>query len=439
LNPEPLQRLLEKIAGRHAVVAVIGLGYVGLPVCLRFAEVGFPAIGLDIDAAKVKSVRRGQSYISHIAPARIAGALRQKTLRASTDMAEVAAADAVILCLPTPLKGNNEPDMRYVLDTADTIAPHLRPGQIVSLESTTYPGATEEDLLPRLVRDGLNVGENFFLVFSPEREDPANPDYHTAVIPKICGGVTGRCLQAGTALYGAIVEQVVPVSGTRAAELSKLLENTYRAVNIALVNELKMLADKMDLDIFEIVRAAATKPFGFTAFHPGPGLGGHCIPIDPFYLYWKARQYGFDARFIRLAGEINTAMPAYVIAKIAAALEAAGKPLARARILVLGIAYKKNIDDIRESPGLEIIARLRQAGAEVQYSDPHVPRTPPTRKHDLGLQSIAVNSATLAQYDCVAVVTDHDAFDWGLIEKESALIVDSRGVFAPVAGKIVRA
>jgi len=266
---DSLHQLLDKINRRRATVAVIGLGYVGLPVCLRFAEVGFPAIGLDIDAAKVKSVRRGQSYISHIASARIAGALQRKTLRASTDMAEVAAADAVILCLPTPLRDNDEPDMRYVLDTADAIAPHLRPGQIVSLESTTYPGATEEDLLPRLARDGLSVGENFFLVFSPEREDPANPDYHTAVIPKICGGVTGRCLQAGIALYSAIVKQVVPTSGTRAAELSKLLENTYRAVNIALVNELKMLADKMGLDIFEIVRAAATKPFGFTAFRVG--------------------------------------------------------------------------------------------------------------------------------------------------------------------------
>lgn len=436
---DSLHQLLDKINRRRATVAVIGLGYAGLPVCLRFAEVGFSTIGVDRDAAKVEHINRGRSYIAHIAAARIAAALQKKNLRASTDPAAVAEADAVILCLPTPLKDNNEPDMHYVLDTADAIAPHLRPGQIVSLESTTYPGATEEDLLPRLARDGLSVGENFFLVFSPEREDPANPDYHTAVIPKICGGVTGRCLQAGVALYGAIVERVVPTSGARAAELSKLLENTYRAVNIALVNELKMLADKMGLDIFEIVRAAATKPFGFTAFHPGPGLGGHCIPIDPFYLSWKARQHGFNARFIQLAGEINTAMPNYVMEKTAAALEAAGKPLAGARILVLGVAYKKNIDDTRESPGLEIISRLQKSGARVDYSDPHVPRAPHTRKHTLNLQSITLTAAAVARFDCAVVVTDHDDFDWELIKKNSALIIDSRGVFTPAAGKIVRA
>lgn len=436
---DSLRQLLDKINRRRATVAVIGLGYAGLPVCLRFAEVGFSTIGVDRDAAKVECINRGRSYIAHIAAARIAGALRKKTLRAATDPAAVAGADAVILCLPTPLKDNNEPDMHYVLDTADAIAPHLRPGQIVSLESTTYPGATEEDLLPRLARDGLSVGKNFFLVFSPEREDPANPDHHTAVIPKICGGVTHRCLQAGVALYGAIVERVVPMSGARAAELSKLLENTYRAVNIALVNELKMLADKMGLDIFEIVRAAATKPFGFAAFHPGPGLGGHCIPIDPFYLSWKARQHGFNARFIQLAGEINTAMPNYVMEKTAAALQAAGKALAGARILVLGAAYKKNIDDTRESPGLEIISQLQKAGARVDYSDPHVPRTPRTRKHALNLQSLALTAEAVARFDCVVVVTDHDDFDWDLIKKNSALIIDSRGVFTPVAGKIVRA
>ena len=439
---EPLQTLLADIAARRTTVAVIGLGYAGLPLALRFAEVGFAVIGIDHDRERVALLEDGRSGLAHIDDQRVAAvaATGSGRFRATTEVARVADAGAVLLCLPTPLDERREPDLSAVLDIARAIAPHLRAGQLVALESTTWPGTTEEALLPRLLEaNELRVGESLFVVFSPEREDPGNPRYGAANTPRICGGVTPRCLEAGVALYQTVVEEVVPVSGTRTAEMAKLLENTYRSVNIALVNELKMLSDRMGLDIFEIVRAAATKPFGFIPFYPGPGTGGHCIPVDPLYLAFKARQYEVPMRMVELADQVHNALPGYVAARTAGALEQAGKTLAGARVLVLGVAYKKNIDDIRESPGLRILAQLQQAGARVSYTDPYVPMV--TLPHDAAavLHSVPADDATVRACDCVVIATDHDAFDWEAIGKTASLIVDCRGVFTPRQGRVVRA
>lgn len=434
----PKQTLLAKIADRSAVVGICGLGYVGLPLSLRFAQAGFRVIGFDIDRAKIEALNAGHSYIGHIGDAPVAAA-RAAGFEATDDFARAGEADALIICVPTPLKHNREPDLGFVIATVDALAPHLRAGQLLSLESTTYPGTTEEELRPRIERRGLTVGKDVFLVFSPEREDPGNPDFDTRRIPKLCGGSTPECLEVGVALYGAAIDKVVPVSSTRVAEMAKLLENIHRAVNIGLVNEMKVVADAMGIDIHEVIRAAATKPFGFVPYWPGPGFGGHCIPIDPYYLSWKAKQHGVEARFIELAGEVNRAMPEWVVGKLEAALKARGQSLPGSRVLVLGIAYKKNIDDTRESPAVKIMELLVQRGATAAYSDPHVPSFPKMREHHFELGSVTLTLKAVAGYDALVLATDHDAFDYPMLLKHSRLIVDARGVYRESAPNLVRA
>ncbi|MDH4229802.1 MAG: nucleotide sugar dehydrogenase [Nitrospirota bacterium] len=431
--------LIEKLRRREAVIGVIGLGYVGLPLVRRYLDVGYKVRGFDVDPAKPAALHAGTRYIEHIDPAPLLAAVREGRLDATTEYGRVAECDAIILCVPTPLTEHREPDLSYVIGSAESVIPHMRPGQVLSLESTTYPGTTDEELLPRLEAAGFAVGTEVFLVYSPEREDPANPNFSTRTIPKVVGGVTAACLEVGVALYGQIIDTVVPVSSARAAEMTKILENTYRAVNIALVNELKLVAERMGVDIFEVIRAAATKPFGFTPFFPGPGLGGHCIPIDPFYLTWKAREYGVNTRFIELAGEVNTAMPTHVVERIAEALNDRGRAVRGARVLVLGVAYKKNVDDMRESPSVVIIEQLLGRGAHVEYADPHVPNIPPMRKHCLEMSATPLNSETLSHFDCVLVATDHDRFDWELIRLHAPLIVDARGRFVADGARIYRA
>jgi UDP-N-acetyl-D-glucosamine dehydrogenase len=433
-----LAQLIEKLERRTAVIGIIGLGYVGLPLSLRYAQAGFRVLGIDIDPAKVARLNAGASYIEHISSTAIGAALAAG-FEATSDIARAAEADALIICVPTPLNAYREPDLSFVLATIEALLPSLHAGQVVSLESTTYPGTTDEELRPRLASCGLTVGEDIFLVFSPEREDPGNPDFETRTIPKVCGGDTAACLRAGIALYSPAIDQVVPVSSTRAAELTKLLENIHRAVNIGLVNEMKIIADKMEIDIHEVIRAAATKPFGFTPYYPGPGLGGHCIPIDPFYLTWKARQYGLHTRFIELAGEINSDMPHWVIGKLADALNARSRAIRGSRILVLGIAYKKNVEDMRESPSVELMEILRAKGALVDYSDPHVPVFPPMREHHFDLASVPLTAASIASYDVLLLATSHSAFDYPLIQRHAALIVDTRGVWLERLPNVVKA
>lgn len=430
--------LIQKFQNKNAVIGIVGLGYVGLPLMLRYIEVGYKVIGFDIDQSKADALSQGKSYIEHISEASIRDAVKNG-FEATTDFKRVSEADALILCVPTPLNKYREPDLSFVLDTTDSLVPYLRGGQVVSLESTTYPGTTDEELLPRVESRGLKVGRDIFLVFSPEREDPGNPNFTTRTIPKVCGGHTADCLEVGLALYGQVIDKVVPVSSTRAAELTKLLENIHRAVNIGLVNEMKIVADKMGIDIHEVIRAAATKPFGFVPYYPGPGLGGHCIPIDPFYLTWKAREYGVHTRFIELAGEVNSSMPDYVVAKVASALNTAKKAINGSRILVLGIAYKKNVDDMRESPSVMLMEKLRDLGAGVTYSDPHIPTFPKMREHHFELSSIPLTHATLSSYDCVLLATDHDKFDYELIKASAKLIVDSRGRYLASVDHIVKA
>jgi UDP-N-acetyl-D-glucosamine dehydrogenase len=435
---EHLTELISRLENRTAVIGIVGLGYVGMPLMLRYVSVGFKVLGFDIDAAKVDKLNAGRSYIAHIPSRQVEKALADG-FEASTDFTRVAEADALIICVPTPLNAYREPDLSYVLGTTEALLPHMRPGQIVSLESTTYPGTTEEELQPRIESRGLTVGQDVFLVFSPEREDPGNPDFDTRTIPKVCGGVTPACLRAGIALYSPAIDRVVPVSSTRAAELTKLLENIHRAVNIGLVNEMKIIADKMEIDIHEVIRAAATKPFGFTAYYPGPGLGGHCIPIDPFYLTWKARQFGLHTRFIELAGEINSDMPYWVIGKLTEALNQRCRSIKGSRVLVLGIAYKKDVEDMRESPSVELMEILRDKGAEVDYSDPHVPVFPTMREHHFDLSSVALTAASIASYDVVLLATSHSAFDYDLIQNNAQLIVDTRGVYLTPLANIVKA
>ena len=430
--------LLDKIASKKAVVGIVGLGYVGLPLMLRFAEVGYRVLGFDIDQGKVNALNAGASYIEHIPADKIASA-RSQGFEATTDFSRAGEADTLILCVPTPLNKYREPDISFIIDTIEALKPYLREGHLVSLESTTYPGTTDEELLPRIESRGLKVGEQAFLVFSPEREDPGNPDFTTRTIPKVCGGATAACQEVGLALYGAVIDKVVPVSSTRAAEMTKLLENIHRAINIGLVNEMKVVADRMDIDIHEVIRAAATKPFGFVPYYPGPGLGGHCIPIDPFYLTWKAREYGVHTRFIELAGEVNSAMPDYVVAKVASALNQRKKAINGSRILVLGIAYKKNVDDMRESPSVFLMEKLRDLGAEIAYSDPHVPVFPKMREHHFDLASVPLTPASIAGFDCVLLATDHDKFDYPMIKASAKLIVDSRGKYLERADHIVKA
>lgn len=430
--------LLQKLNEKKATIGVVGLGYVGLPLMLRYCEVGYKVIGFDIDQRKVDLLRNGESYIEHIPSQAIEKALAQG-VEPTADFSRAAEADALILCVPTPLNKYREPDLSFVLDTTDSLTSYLRPSQVISLESTTYPGTTDEELLPRVESRGLKVGKDIFLVYSPEREDPGNINFTTRTIPKVCGGTTPACLEVGLALYGQVIDKVVPVSSTRAAELTKLLENIHRAVNIGLVNEMKIVADKMDIDIHEVIRAAATKPFGFVPYYPGPGLGGHCIPIDPFYLTWKAREYGVHTRFIELAGEVNSSMPDYVIAKVASALNLCKKAINGSRILVLGIAYKKNVDDMRESPSVMLMEKLRDLGADISYSDPHLPTFPMMREHSFELSSVSLTPENLSAYDCVLLATDHDKFDYELIKANARLIVDSRGRYLASADHIVKA
>ncbi len=441
--------IIRKIKEYQAVVGIVGLGYVGLPLMLRFTEVGFPVLGFDIDEAKVAKLNNGESYIGHIPSAAIAAKRQQEVqleggktvplFDATSDYSRASAADVLILCVPTPLNRHREPDLSFVRHTIESLQPYLRRGHIISLESTTYPGTTEEELRSRIEKSGFVIGKDVFLVYSPEREDPGNPIYNTENIPKVCGGSTKACLEVGQALYSMVVGQVVPLSSTRAAELTKLLENIYRAVNIGLVNELKIVADRMGIDIREVIDAAATKPFGFTPFYPGPGLGGHCIPIDPFYLTWKAREYGINTRFIELAGEVNTAMPHWVVGKVTDALNEKGQSLKGAKILVLGLAYKKNVDDPRESPAMEIMEILRSKGAHLCYSDPHVPVFPPMRRHQFELQSVELTPEALQHLDCVLLITDHDDFPYDLIAAHASLIVDTRGVYRDDEPNVVKA
>lgn len=430
--------VIQKFNDKTAKVGIVGLGYVGLPLAIRYSEAGYKVIGFDIDPSKVTAINQGKSYIEHIPAISIQNAVAQG-FEPTCDFSRASEADALILCVPTPLNQYREPDLSFVLNTTDSLLPYLRPGQVVSLESTTYPGTTDEELLPRVQSQGLKAGEDVFLVYSPEREDPGNPNFSTRTIPKVCGGYTPNCLEAGLALYGQVIDKVVPVSSTRAAELTKLLENIHRAVNIGLVNEMKIVADKMDIDIHEVIRAAATKPFGFVPYYPGPGLGGHCIPIDPFYLTWKAREYGVNTKFIELAGEVNSSMPDYVVSKVGAGLNLLKKAVNGSRILVLGISYKKNIDDMRESPSVMLMEKLRDLGAEVSYSDPHVPVFPKMRRHKFDLKSVTLDHETIAGYDCVLLATDHDKFDYNLIKKAAKLIVDSRGRYQQPAQHIIKA
>jgi UDP-N-acetyl-D-glucosamine dehydrogenase len=439
---DQFQRLMKKIEDRKAVIGVIGLGYVGLPLVREFTRGGAKVIGFDIDRAKVASLMAGRSYIEHIPSATVAAIVKSGRFEATSDFRRIREADCVIICVPTPLTKNREPDMSYIEKTSRAVAATLRKGQLVVLESTTYPGTTREVTLPLLAGGGLEAGKDFFLAFSPEREDPGRKDYSTKTIPKVVGGLDERSLKAAVACYQIAVDKVVPVSSCEAAEAAKILENTYRCVNIALVNELKVLFDRMGIDVWEVIRAASTKPFGFTPFYPGPGLGGHCIPIDPFYLSWKARQYGLTTRFIELAGEVNVTMPRYVITRLMEALNERGRSLKGSKVLVLGLAYKKDVDDVRESPSLELIELLKHYGAKVDYNDPHVPRTHKMREHDLKMSSVPLTAGRLRGYDAAIISTDHGAYDYSFIVANSRLVVDTRNATRSVAAgreKIVKA
>lgn len=420
--------LEDKLSRQEAVVAVIGMGYVGLPLALNFARAGLSTIGLDIDPEKVRTLNAGGSYIEHIDADRIAAVREAGTFEATSDFARLHAADAIIICVPTPLTKHRDPDLSYVINTVESLLPHLRAGQLVSLESTTYPGTTDEELLPRIAAKGFTIGEDFHLVFSPEREDPGNPNFTNSTIPKVIGGVTPACLRAGLALYGKVCVQLVPVSSPRTAEFTKLLENIYRSVNIGLVNEMKVVADHMGVDIWEVIEAAKTKPFGFTPFYPGPGLGGHCIPIDPFYLTWKAKEYQLHTRFIELAGEVNESMPHYVVRRVVETLNAQRKAVKGSRILLLGLAYKSNVDDCRESPAFRLLDLLSEQGAELDYYDPHVPKVPRTREHAqwASKPSIPWTREAVSGYDCTVIVTAHRAYRLEEIVEWCDPIVDTR-------------
>lgn len=436
--PSYKDALIGKFASREAVIGIVGLGYVGLPLMLRYNGIGFRVVGIDIDSSKVDTLNQGKSYIEHISSQSVSKAV-ETGFEATTDFSRASECDALILCVPTPLNKYREPDMSFVINTVNALKPHFRHGHLISLESTTYPGTTEEELLPRAEEGGLKVGEDIFLVYSPEREDPGNPNFETRTIPKVVGGHTPNCREAGEALYKPAIDQVVLVSSTKVAEMTKLLENIHRAVNIGLVNEMKVVADRMGIDIFEVVDAAATKPFGFTPYYPGPGLGGHCIPIDPFYLTWKAREYGLHTRFIELSGEVNQAMPEYVVSKTMDGLNQHGKALKASKVLVLGIAYKKNVDDMRESPSVEIMELLEAKGATVAYSDPHVPHFPKMREHHFELSSEPMTAENLATFDVVILATDHDRFDYDMILNNARLLVDTRGKYRASTANVIKA
>lgn len=432
--------LKEKIENKSAIVGIIGLGYVGLPLALEFSHKGFTVIGFDVDDKKIPILNAGNSYIKHIKSEKIKNAVENENFSATNDFARLPEVDAVLICVPTPLNEHREPDMTYIENSAKIVSTYFRKDQLVVLESSTYPGTTNEIILPLLQhpisqngnKEEWVVGKDFYLAFSPEREDPNNPDFNTSTIPKVVGGVTPECLEVTLALYNQVIVKTVPVSSTHAAEATKLLENIYRSVNIALVNELKMVFDRMDIDVWEVINAAKTKPFGFQAFYPGPGLGGHCIPIDPFYLTWKAREFDTNTKFIELAGEINTFQPYYVINRVSEALNTMRKTLNGAKVLILGASYKKNIDDMRESPSLKLIEILHEKGAVVDYSDPYIPILPKTRKYSFEMESVELTANNLSKYDAILLSTDHDNFDYQFIYDNSQLIIDTRNAFASI-------
>ena len=438
LSGVAIDKLHMRVKKHKSTIGIIGLGYVGLPLSIRFSEEGFKVVGFDIDKEKVDLLNSGKSYIKHINSDDIA-AMSANGFMATSDFSQIATVDVIIICVPTPLGVHNEPDLSFIHGTLENIKPYLKENQLLVLESTTYPGTTEEEIVPVIKNAGFNIGENFFIGYSPEREDPGNKKYSTKTIPKVVSGVTENCLDLTKALYDRIVDQTVPVSSPKVAEMTKILENIHRAVNIGLVNELKIVANKMDIDIYEVINAAATKPFGFTPYYPGPGLGGHCIPIDPFYLTWKAKEVGMNTRFIELAGEINTLMPHYVIQEVGEALNSVGKAIKGSKILVLGLAYKKNVDDLRESPSLELIDILVDKGALVDYCDPYFKSIPHTRKHQIELNAKELSDDILKNMDLVLLATDHDGFDYDLIKKHSKMIIDTRGRFNKRNSKVRRA
>ncbi len=426
-------KLEKKIQDRKALVGLMGMGYVGLPLARTFGKAGYSTLCFDIDPNKIRMLNAGKSYIKHIPDSQIKELVASGRFSATNDFSQLHKPDAIIICVPTPLSKSRDPDMTYVEQTAHAIAKKLRKGQLVTLESTTYPGTTRELVKPILENEsGLKAGKDFFLAYSPEREDPGRKDFSTETIPKVVGGHDPHSKRLAVALYSNAISKVIPVDSCEIAEAAKIVENVYRCVNIAMVNELKVLFDKMDIDVWEVIEAAKTKPFGYSAFYPGPGLGGHCIPIDPFYLTWKARQYGETTRFIELAGEINTDMPEYVVNRLAMALNERKKPINGSRILVLGLAYKKDVDDIRESPSIELIHLLQHRGAKVDYNDPHVPRTHKGREHDLGMKSVPLTPANLKKYDAVLISTDHSSYDYDAIVQHSRLVVDTRNATARV-------
>jgi UDP-N-acetyl-D-glucosamine dehydrogenase len=419
--------LLQKIESRHARTGVVGLGYVGLPLAVELARAGFHTTGIDLDHRKVQAVMEGRSYIPDVPTADVLKLKNARKLDATTDFSVVREVDTINICVPTPLRKTRDPDMSYIVSAVEAIAKHLHPGMLIILESTTYPGTTEEVVQPLLEETGLKAGVDFFLAFSPERVDPGNPTFQTHNVPKVVGGLTPECSKLAAALYGTAIETLVPVSSTRVAEMVKLLENTFRAVNIGLVNELALMCDKMNIDVWEVVDAARTKPFGFMAFYPGPGLGGHCIPIDPFYLSWKAKQTGFEPRFIELAGHVNASMPHFVVDKIADALNSRRKPINGSSVLIAGVAYKRDIDDLRESPALDVMGLLHAKGAKLAYADPYVPEVSAREwsgRQDL--RAVDLTRGTIGQYDCVVIITDHKAFDYDAILAEADVIVDTR-------------
>ncbi len=427
--------LIRKIKDKKIRSAVIGLGYVGLPLAVEFAKAGIKVVGIDLDASKVDAIRRKKSYIRDVPSSEVADLVSKGLLSATTAYSALSGVDTVNICVPTPLRKTKEPDISYIVHSAEQIARYLKKGQLIILESTTYPGTTEEVLLPLFEAKGFKVGRDFYLAFSPERVDPGNRKYQTRNIPKVVGGVTPACTAVARALYEQAVDTVYPVSSTRVAETVKLLENTFRSVNIGLVNELALMCHKMDINVWEVIDAARTKPFGFMAFYPGPGLGGHCIPIDPLYLSWKARGYGFEARFIELAAQVNGAMPEYVVTKITDALNAHGKSIKGARILILGVAYKKNVSDYKESPAFDVMEELLHKGAKVTYCDPYVP----SFEHmQLKMKSVRLAPAVLRKADCVVIITDHDCFDDELIVRHARLVVDTRNAVKAQASKVVK-
>ncbi len=431
--------LREKIASRRARAGVVGLGYVGLPLAVEFARSGFRTTGIDLDDRKVAAIMEGRSYIPDVPTEDVAKLRQADRLDATTDFTAVAELDTINICVPTPLRKSKDPDMSYIVSAVESIARHLRPGVLVCLESTTYPGTTEEVVQPLLEATGLKAGKDFFLAFSPERVDPGNPTFQTHNVPKVVGGTTPACAELAAGLYGAAIETIVPVSSTRVAEMVKLLENTFRAVNIGLVNELALMCDRMNIDVWEVVEAARTKPFGFMAFYPGPGLGGHCIPIDPFYLSWKAKQSGFDPRFIELAGHINGSMPHYVLEKVAEALNTRRKAVNGSRILIAGVAYKRDIDDMRESPALDVMGLLHGKGAQISYTDPHVPEIDARSwPGGIALKSVPADVQTFGQYDCIVILTDHRAFDYEEMVSRADLIVDTRNAVKHSAPNVFR-